>query len=408
MKNLTMKKPVIAVAIVLGFISAPVYAASCALTPECVMAINSAKSSLSKQMALMESTLKSAILMVGSEIQSAINQSVTTQMKHDRELADAKNRAEIENARNVKKHQAVIDSAPTSDECTARGIGVQSAEVMKSMRQSSKNFNAYHQAVAGRSSGGSSSAANAANTHHELYCDPKTDVACPAAHPNELGGKMDNADVNVESITSGVGGTDASRRILTPEQVAAAKIFTENATAGGFAPRRLSAAEMDTPKGKLYEAKRLDYEATASVSRKILGDNVAYITPSEGSQAIMKTILDGAKGTQSEAYIKREVNSLNSLPSPITGKISPARLIELEATRRFLDEGWYKDIQSADQVTLLREMAHMMASNLYMQHQQAMREEVSAINTAMTAKSSLKKLQEELITMDNSMSVNHK
>lgn len=391
-----------AVSVVLALTSMGVRAADCAITATCVSAVQSSEANVI-------STIGGQILKVGQNILSGLEQATSTQMKHDTEVADAKNQKEIENQRNAKKYESVKNSAPTSAECMTRGIAAISGGVNAHTAASIKNYALYHKLLAARSSGGGSSSSSMVDNHRDNYCNKDVDPNCSkAAKSNEYGNPMTDADSDVGSVLSGAGGNGNGSRVFTPEQTKAALSYTENSTGGAYIPRRLTKAEADTPKGKIYEAARIEYEAQISANQAGMHTIIASQQPIEGSQEIVSQLKKSVKGSKSEKWLLQELGKLDSNPSPIRGKLSYAELMRLESGRRFSNAGWYEDIQSSDDTTLLREIAHMLATSIYMQYQQSVRDETRLAAESVASTTANKASMQKLKELDDSIyGVNH-
>ena len=393
------KSSLIVVAVAMTF-GSQAYAFDCAITASCVTAVQSSEASII-------STIGNQILTVGQNILSGVQQSTSTQMQHEAEVADAKNQKEIENSRNAKKYESVKNSAPTSAECMTRGIAAISGGANAATAASIKTFALYHKMLAAHSSGGSSSSINMVDNHKDNYCNKEVDPNCTSnAKSNEFGNLMTDADTSVSSVLSGAGSKGNGARVFTPEQTKAALAYTENSTGGSYVPRRLSKAEADTPKGKLYEAARIEYEAQISANQSAMHTIIASQQPIEGSQEIVNQLKKSVSGSKSEKWLLTELQKLDNNPSPIQGKLSYAELMRIESGRRFSNAGWYEDIQSADEVTLLREISHMLATSIYMQYQQSIRDESRMTAESVASSAANKASAQKVKEMDEAMILN--
>lgn len=97
------------------------------------------------------------------------------------------------------------------------------------------------------------------------------------------------------------------------------------------------------------------------------------------SAAIEKAIVSVSLNTFLDMVAKRN-------PNPITGDKSMLQIMEAESSWRIQDVNWFKEISLGSQEAVLREMAQMMAFNMWMNYQQyRQNEQIAAMMAASVA-----------------------
>jgi len=298
---------------------------------------------------------------------------------------------------NLKKAEdasAVAKNAqPSPLTCASMTTAVASTSIM-SVGQSANNsvIESKHASRANRGyrrAGGVAAAVDVL-TEHNKYC-AKGDPTCTPdkaylnkkAAPGAPPGSLEDADKNVKTLLSGAGNDGVDILTYTPEQVDAALAFITNVKEGSLTPRRLNQSESETPAGRIYNAKLIEYDAIKSASSYSLDSILASRMPAPSSELWVKYMMQSANGDSGEK-IKDMLSKIKSHTG--SDKISPADILRVEILRRSANPQWMLDIQKASSDTmLLRELVIMQALSLQMQYEKLRRDEAASVLNSMQA-----------------------
>ena len=323
----------------------------------------------------------------------------------------ASNAQQGANGRQALDYQTQVTSAtaPAPDACASASTAAAAAPV-------SQNYAYYKSAASYRGAfrAGNAGAApdqkrQVQSNHFNYYCDPNTDPSKCANAPAPQGNgstkneAMVSADERATSLFGGAGAVGHVENLTyTAKQQQAAQDYITNAVDGTDAPRKLSAAEYNTPQGQQYEGLRVAYESRMSLSRDALEFVLAARTPIVGSHQAVADMANGDLATgqpptaitaSASNYVKSKLNDPTNgilLYSP-SGDVSAMQLLDLEIGRRADNPDWYAAINStADTNALLRELVFMSALQLKMQYRSLREQEftaaIQAVNAAETTK----------------------
>ncbi|WP_371436299.1 hypothetical protein [Polaromonas sp.] len=124
--------------------------------------------------------------------------------------------------------------------------------------------------------------------------------------------------------------------------------------------RTLTATELNTEAGRNYMALRDSYDASMSLATKPLRDQEALITANKTTLPILKQLMKSEDGR----YVATELDRV--YPNWKVDGISYAQLMNLEASRRYLNEDWHVRMAAANDKQLLAEQVQMQAFNGYL------------------------------------------
>lgn len=172
-----------------------------------------------------------------------------------------------------------------------------------------------------------------------------------------------NADIRAETLFDGPQNpNDISQgvnRKLTikpgnsPEKTAVAAFIRNLETPVDL--RTLTAKEVNSEAGRNYMALRDSYDASISLASKPLRDQESMITANALTLPILKQLLKSEDRKFIISYLDRV------FPSWKTDGISYAELMNLEASRRYLNEDWHVRMAGANEKQLLAEQVQMLA-----------------------------------------------
>lgn len=121
--------------------------------------------------------------------------------------------------------------------------------------------------------------------------------------------------------------------------------------------RTLSKAEINSEAGRNYMAFRDGYDAAMSMATKPLRDQESLITANKATLPVLKQLMKGEDSRFIGNYLNRVY------PNWQRDGISYAELLQLEASRRYLNEDWHTRMAAADDRQLLAELVQLQAVN---------------------------------------------
>lgn len=177
-----------------------------------------------------------------------------------------------------------------------------------------------------------------------------------------------NADIKAETLfdgpqtpadmASGVNRKLTIKSGNSPERMAVNAFVRNLETATDL--RTLTATELNSEAGRNYMALRDTYDATMSMATKPLRDQESLITANKTTLPILKQLMKSEDGPFVTSYLNRVY------PSWQSDGISYAQLMDLEASRRYMNEDWHVRIAGASEKQLLTEQVQMQALNGWM------------------------------------------
>lgn len=172
-----------------------------------------------------------------------------------------------------------------------------------------------------------------------------------------------NADIKAETLFDGpqsaadqAAGVNRKLTIKpgnSPERMAVNAFVRNLETATDL--RTLTAAEVNSEAGRNYMALRDTYDAAMSLATKPLRDQEGLITANKTTIPIIKQLLKSQDGPYVNDYLGK------AYPAWQTDGISYAQLMDLEASRRYLNEDWHVRIAGATEKQLMTEHVQMLA-----------------------------------------------
>lgn len=125
--------------------------------------------------------------------------------------------------------------------------------------------------------------------------------------------------------------------------------------------RTLKPAEVNSEAGRTYMALRDSYDASMSLSTKPLRDQEALITANKSTLPILKQLMK----SQDAPFVSAELT--RTYPNWADDGVSYAQLMNLEASRRYLNKDWHVRMAGANEKQLMAEQVQMQAFSGYMQ-----------------------------------------
>ncbi len=330
-------------------------------------------------------------------------QNIATQQQNTQQAVDAAKQA-------VKIDQSL---QPATDACSTAAASAVSSASNKTW-QYNANIAGYRGAVrAGNAPSRADQRRITTAIHTTTYCDPSTDPAQCAA-PGEQPAKTNGASSNPEAMIGSdqrastlLGGAGAPGHVAnltyTPQQQQAASDYINNTIDGTSSPRKLSAAEFETPQGQQYEGLRIAYEAKMSMARDAMAYIMASRIPVPGSHNTLNDIqtADAQNGGTAAAYIQNRLNDpVNGILkySP-NGDVSPMELLSIEVGRRIDNPNWILAINSqTNSIALQREQTMMLALLMKMQYMNLRENEMRLSMSAIASAEATKKTMEAQLT----------
>lgn len=178
-----------------------------------------------------------------------------------------------------------------------------------------------------------------------------------------------NADIKAETIFDGPqNASDIAagvNRKLTIKpgnstEKMAVNAFISN-IAGTVPLKTLNKNEINSLNGRSYMALRDSFDASISLANKPLRDQEGLITANKTTIPIVDQMMKG----QDSSYISKHLQQV--FPSWRTDGISYAELLNLEASRRYLNPDWHARMAGATEKQLMVEQVEMQALQGWMQ-----------------------------------------
>jgi hypothetical protein len=390
-----------------------------ALTVYVALALSPAAVLAGTDVTTTDSFLPPALLQMTQTVTTATTAAVTTPLSQvigdainglktmliSAQQTTAANALTAQQARDVNNYatQQAAALQPAADACASAATAAYAPSVTQNY-QYHKSMAGYRGALrAGNSPDGADQKKQVQSNHFNFYCDPNTDPAqCVGAKAPQDNGStkkelMISADQRAGTLFGGAGAPGhVTNLTYTQQQQQAAQDYISNAVDGTDAPRKLSAAEYNTPQGQQYEGLRIAYESRLSLSRDAMEYVLASRTPIPGSHQTVNDMVT-ADGGASASYINARLNDPVSgilMYSP-SGDVSQMQLLDLEVGRRVDNPDWYKIMNTnSDTNALLRELVFMSALQLKMQYMRLREGEytasIAAVNAAEAAKTNMK------------------
>lgn len=133
--------------------------------------------------------------------------------------------------------------------------------------------------------------------------------------------------------------------------------------------RALRPKELDSIAGRNYMAMRDSYEAVMSLATKPLRDQELMMLDNRESLSAINQMLAGADAS----FVRRWLDSV--YPAWASRGISALELMNLEAVRRYKNEGWYVRMAQQDERNLALESANMQALQIWQNNQMLERQQ---------------------------------
>jgi hypothetical protein len=188
--------------------------------------------------------------------------------------------------------------------------------------------------------------------HFNSYCVPalanKDSGILSSSKLCQGSGNLPYVDINIATSL-------LDKQVLSPTDVPIAALAIRN-----FIAPMPRATLMDALKEDKTLQKMDNKKAVASLLSEAASSNAAFAALNE----MLKTRI-GVE-VPKEGSQEKEVRSIN-------------QMMDVEATRRFQNADWYKKIDAATDTALLRELAHIMAYNNWLQYQQYKQNEMLQI-----------------------------
>ena len=199
--------------------------------------------------------------------------------------------------------------------------------------------------------------------------DVRAKACIGAGYKTGLSSTFPNADIRAETVFDGPQNAEdiakgtVRRLTIKPgnsKEKMAVNAFVRNLeTPLDF--RTLNANELNSEPGHIYMALRDSYDAALSLASKPMRDQEALITANKATLPILKQLMK----SQDAGYVGTELDRV--FPSWKQDGISVAQLMNLEATRRYMNEDWHVRMAGANEKQLLAEQVQMQAFNGYIQ-----------------------------------------
>lgn len=307
----------------------------------------------------------------------------TTQQQFDMNLKKAEKATEV--AKTTQPAPLTCASMTTAAGAVIMSAGQNANEAKVAAANTARNNRPYRRA------GGGASAADVVTEHNKYCangdptCDPKNTVKA------RLGGNdvtLADADKKVDTLLKGAGNDGVSVLTYTKDQEEAATAFLTNIQHGAVTPRRLTKDESNTPAGKVYNAKMIEYDAVVDASGGALKSILASRLVGPGSDLWSKYMAEASKGDVGESTLKmlKEIESHTGQKG-----VSPADMLRIEVARRSQNPKWMTSITTASSDTmLLRELVIMQALSLQMQYNKLRQDEGTSVLNSMQALETVK------------------
>lgn len=311
-----------------------------------------------------------------------------------------------------EKIRALDSVQPAPDACGSVITGVLSGSAQASKQAGKAKVKAdleRRNSSPGRKAGGGSSAAETVAEHNK-YCDPK-DPGCdnratPFASDRGILRNVSiiNADMSSSSLLDGAGNEGKNILSYTPNQQATANAFITHITTGAVTPRVLSDEEADTPAGRMYTAKMIEYNSLRDGITAPLRLIAASRRPDENSGRIANAIISNSSDDVG-GYVKAEINRIQQ-HTGYSG-ISPADIMRIQVMRRTSNPNWYRAVATQSLDANIKELVYMTALMLDMMYQKYRDDEADKIPAAIHAMELVKsRMLPELQRIDHQIAKN--